>query len=130
MPFASTFVPEQLLVRTTISFPLTFADIRGHVDAVRRDGSWVYPELVDARKLGRVDFSARDMLSVSHFVRDQLGTRPVAPRAVVVDTPRGFMIGRVFASLVAGWIRIGIFEDVETAEDWLASQREETTANV
>jgi hypothetical protein len=130
MPFTSSFVPERQLLCTTISFPLTFADIRAHVDAVRRDGTWVYPELVDARDIGRVDFSARDMLGVAHFVRDRLGQRPVAPRAVVVNTARGFMIGRVFASLVAGWIRIGIFEDMEAAEDWLVAQREETTAAV
>ena len=130
MPFTSSFVPERQLLRTTISFPLTFADIRAHVDALRRDGTWVYSELVDARNVGRVDFAARDMLGVAHFVRDQLGQRPVAPRAVVVSTARGFLIGRVFASLVAGWIRIGIFENLDEAEEWLAAQREETTAAV
>jgi hypothetical protein len=128
MPFTSSFLPEQQLVHTTISFPLTFADIRTHVETMRRDGRWVYPELVDARNVGRVDFTARDMLGVAHFVRDRLGQRPVAPRAVVVDTARGFTIGRVFASLVAGWIRVGIFEDLGEAEEWLVAQRETTTA--
>jgi hypothetical protein len=124
MPFTSAFAPDRRILRTTISFPLTFADIRGHVSKVRRDGTWALPELVDARSIGRVDFSARDMLGVAHFVRDVLGERPVAPRAVVVDTDRGFMIGRVFSSLVAGWIRIGIFEEIATAEDWLVVQHD------
>jgi len=124
MPFTSSFVPDRRILRTTISFPLTFTDIRGHVSMVRRDGTWAFPELVDARNIGRVDFSARDMLGVAHFVRDVLGQRPVAPRAVVVDTDRGFMIGRVFSSLVAGWIRVGIFEEIDAAEDWLVSQHE------
>jgi hypothetical protein len=125
MPFTSRFIPERRVVVSKISFPLSFADIRTHVELHRRDGTWVYPELVDARDIGRIDFAQRDMLSIAHFVRDRLGERPIAPRAVVVDTPRGFMMGRVFASLVAGWIRIGIFEDMETAEDWLESQRED-----
>jgi hypothetical protein len=124
MPFSSAFASDRRILRTTISFPLTFADIRGHVGMVRRDGTWAFPELVDARKIGRVDFSARDMLGVAHFVREALGERPVAPRAVVVDTDRGFMIGRVFSSLVAGWIRVGIFEEIDAAEDWLVSQHE------
>jgi hypothetical protein len=34
------------------------------------------------------------------------------------------MIGRVFSSLVAGWIRVGIFEEITAAEDWLVSQHE------
>jgi len=125
MPFSSSLNPERRMVLTKISFPLSFADIRAHVEMQRRDGTWVYPELVDARDIGRIDFGPRDMLGIAHFVRDRMGERPIAPRAVVVDTPRGFMMGRVFASLVAGWIRIGIFEDMETAEDWLASQTED-----
>lgn len=124
MPFSSLLAPDRRILRTTISFPLTFADIRGHVSMVRRDGTWAFPELVDARNIGRVDFSARDMLGVAHFVRDVLGQRPVAPRAVVVDTDRGFMIGRVFSSLVAGWIRVGIFEEMAVAEDWLVSHHD------
>jgi len=130
MPFTSTFASDRRILRTTISFPLTFADIRGHVGMVRREGTWAFPELVDARKVGRVDFSARDMLGVAHFVRETLGERPVAPRAVVVDTDRGFMIGRVFSSLVAGWIRVGIFEEIDAAEDWLVSQHEGSGARV
>lgn len=125
MPFSSHLSPDRRVVLTKISFPLSFADIRGHVEMHRRDGTWVYPELVDARDIGRIDFSPRDLLGISHFVRDRMGERPIAPRAVVVDTERGFMMGRVFASLVAGWIRIGIFEDMDTAEDWLASQHED-----
>lgn len=130
MPFSSSLAPGRRILRTTISFPLTFADIRQHVSAVRRDGTWAFPELVDARDIGRVDFSARDMLGVAHFVRDALGQRPVAPRAVVVDTDRGFMIGRVFSALVAGWIRVGIFEELAAAEDWLAAQHEGSEARL
>ena len=128
MPLDMTLDAERRIVRATIGFPITFSDIRAHVETMRRTGYWVYPELVDARDIGRVDFSARDMLSLSHFVRERLGERPVAPCAVVVNSPRSFMLGRVFASLVAGWIRMGIFEDLAAAEDWLAAQREETTA--
>jgi len=127
MPLDTTFSPERRLVLATVSFPLTFVDIRAHIEMMRRTGHWVYPELVDARNLGRIDFSARDMLSISHLVRERLGERPIAPVAVVVDSPRAFMLGRVFASLVAGWIRIGMFEDMAEAEGWLAAQREETS---
>lgn len=125
MPIESRFIPSRRVVHSKISFPLSFADIRSHVELHRRDGTWVYPELVDARDIGRIDFSPRDMMGIAHFVRDRMGERPVAPRAVVVDTQRGFMMGRIFASLVAGWIRVGIFEDMETAEDWLAAQTQE-----
>ena len=57
------------MVLTKISFPLSFADIRAHVEMQRRDGTWVYPELVDARDIGRIDFGPRDMLGIAHFVR-------------------------------------------------------------
>ena len=125
MPFASTIMPGSRLLRTRITFPLSFLDIRRHADMVRRDGTWAYAELVDARAIGRVDFSARDLIGVARAVREILGERPLAPRAVIVDTERGFMMGRVFAGLVAGWCRIGIFEDAATAEDWLAAQTDE-----
>ena len=125
MPLSSRLLPDRRVMLTKISFPLSFADIRSHVDMQRREGTWVYPELVDARDIGRIDFGAKDMLGIAHFVRDRMGERPIAPRAVVVDTERSFMLGRIFASLVAGWIRIGIFEDMDTAEDWLASQTED-----
>ena len=119
MPFISSRDPSGRVVRTVVTGPLTFGDIRQHLDELRQSGGWTRPELVDARHLGHVDFSPRDMLRVASLARGALGGRAVAPRAIVVDTDRGFMIARVFASFVAGWIRIGVFEELEAAEEWL-----------
>ena len=38
---------------------------------------------------------------------------------IVVEGDRAFRSARVVASLTAGWVRLGVFEDREDAEHWL-----------
>jgi hypothetical protein len=107
------------LVRTRIVEPLTMADIRQHVGFVRRDSVHGFLEIIDARRAGRVQLSARDMLEIAHHARRTLGDRSVARRAFVVADQDGFRLARTFAALVAGWLRVGVFEDSRVAEKWL-----------
>src|ERR1700733_14386728 len=110
MPIASTLDPQRRVLRATATFPLSFADIRHAVEESLREGTWVYPTLVDAQSVQQIDFSARDMLAVARFVRAALGARPASPCAIVVSRERGFTLARAFASFVAGWMRVGGFD--------------------
>jgi hypothetical protein len=65
------------------------------------------------------------MLAVARFVRAALGARPASPCAIVVSRARGFTLARAFASFVAGWMRVGVFDDLAAAEDWLVTRRED-----
>jgi hypothetical protein len=119
MPIHREIDPIGRVVRTRIVNPLTIADIRQHVSAVRRENVQDYLEIIDARRAGRVQLSARDMLEIAHHARSSLGKHTVARRAFVVGDDHGFRLARTFASLVAGWVRVGVFEDARVAETWL-----------
>ena len=58
------------------------------------DGTWAFPELVDARNISRVDFSARDMLGVAHFVGTPWASAPLRPGRRRRHRTVVFMIGR------------------------------------
>ena len=66
-------------------------------------------------------FNRRELMRFAQDIRAMFGSASPAPRAVVVDGLVYFGMARLFASLVAGWIRIGVFDDMEAAESWLAS---------
>jgi hypothetical protein len=119
MPILREIDPIGRVVRTRILEPLTIADIRQHVGAVSREKFEDYLELIDARRAGHVQLSARDMLEIAHHARRRLGRRGLARRAFVVGDDDGFRMARTFASLVAGWVRVGVFQDAQTAERWL-----------
>ena len=95
------------------------ADIRQHVNAVRSGSEHGYLEIIDARRAGRVQLSAKDMLEIAHQARRVLGDQSMGRRAFVVGDQDGFRLARTFASLVAGWVRVGVFEDPRLAEAWL-----------
>ena len=52
-------------------------------------------------------------------MKELLGTGDPAPRAIVVKNVVHFGLARLAASMLAGWMRIGVFEDIASAEAWL-----------
>jgi hypothetical protein len=58
-------------------------------------------------------------MAVAHRSRDWLGQHAPARRAIVVSSDQDFGTARTFAALVAGWLRLGVFEDMDEAETWL-----------
>jgi hypothetical protein len=119
MPIHSEIDPIGRLVRTRIERPLTMADIRRHLGEVSGGSIHDCPELIDARQAGQVVLSPRDMLELAHQARRIVGDRPLPRRALVVADEDGFLLARTFAALVAGWVRVGVFEDPHSAETWL-----------
>jgi hypothetical protein len=119
MPIHRQVDPIGRLLHTRIIEPLTMADIRQHVSAVRSGRVHGYLEIIDARRAGRVQLSARDMLEIAHQARRALGHQSMARRAFVVGDQNGFRLARTFAALVSGWVRVGVFEDPRVAEAWL-----------
>ncbi|HEX5216384.1 MAG TPA: STAS/SEC14 domain-containing protein [Vicinamibacterales bacterium] len=119
MPIQHELDRHERLIRTTVSGPVTLADVRQYVGDVRRAGKHSVPELIDARNVEPAGLSARDMLAVAHFARRTFDDHNVARRAVIVKDDSTFGIARTFSSLVAGWLRLGVFDDQTDAETWL-----------
>jgi hypothetical protein len=109
------------LVYTTITGIVTMQEIRRHVGVVRARHLMGLPELIDARSALGGPTTPRELLHLAHLAREVLSTGPVAPRAVIVGTDDSFGRARIFASFVAGWLRMGVFQDEIAAREWLAN---------
>jgi hypothetical protein len=119
MPIQRELDKTERLLRTTVSGPVTLHEIRNHIGLLRRTGACQMHELIDARTAQHSGFSLHDLFSLAHHARQSLGHTTPARRAVVVNAEGGWSLARTFASLVAGWVRLGVFEDVPSAEQWL-----------
>ena len=121
MPIHGALDPSVHMFRTTLTGRISIADLSRHITAVQRLRAHEYPGLVDARGVHTLTFNRRELMRFAQDIRAMFGSASPAPRAVVVDGLVYFGMARLFASLVAGWIRIGVFDDMEAAETWLAS---------
>ena len=121
MPIHRDIDPVGRVVRTRVVDPLTVADIRKHAAAVRRSGCHDHLEMIDARAAGPVQLSIRDVLDMAHQARTSVGPQTMGRRALVVANDDNYRLGRVFAAIVVGWLRIGVFDDPAAAEAWLTS---------
>jgi hypothetical protein len=121
MPVTGALDPTANLFRTTLTGRISIADLSQHMATARRLRAHEYPGLVDARGVHTLTFSRRELMRFAQDIQVTFGDSSLAPRAVVVDGLVYFGMARLFASVVAGWIRIGVFDDLEAAEDWLAS---------
>ncbi|HXT71999.1 MAG TPA: hypothetical protein VN700_19750 [Vicinamibacterales bacterium] len=121
MPISGALDPTAHVFRTTLSGRISITDLSQHITTVRRLRAHEYPGLVDARGVHTLTFNRRELMRFAQDLRTLFGSASPAPRAVVVDGLVYFGMARLFASLVAGWIRIGVFDDVAAAEEWLAA---------
>jgi len=119
MPITRSLDSAAAVLRTTVTGQISFHDVKRHLGAVRDLNAFRYPELIDARGVDRAMLSPRELLALALDVHDALGDTPTARRAVVVDSDANFGVARVFSSLVAGRIRLGVFDDPAAAEEWL-----------
>jgi hypothetical protein len=119
MPFARDFDQPDRVLRTTIIGPVTFDDIDDHLRALRRRRAEGRPELIDARQALPGEITSRTLLLVANRARFLIGSRTLARRAVVVSDDTAFVFARRFAAFVAGWLRIGVFDDMESALEWV-----------
>ena len=112
--------PRSQVFRTTLSGTVTLTDLSHHLSAVSKLDAHRYPGLVDARGVHTLKFDRKELTRFAHELKSALAESSPAPRAVVVDDLVHFGMARLFAALVAGWIRVGVFDDVAAAEDWLS----------
>jgi hypothetical protein len=119
MPFHRDFDRDDRILRTTITGPVTLQEIDIHLRIIRRRRADMRPELIDARRAGPGALSARQILLAAHRARFVVGGRSPARRAVVVSSDAGAVIARRVAAFVAGWLRIGVFDDIDAAEEWV-----------
>jgi hypothetical protein len=119
MPFVRDFDQPDRVLRTTITGPVSFDDIDEHLRTLRRRRVEGRPELIDARAARPGEISSRTLLIVANRARFLIGHRHLARRAVVVSNDPSFLFARRFAAFVAGWMRIGVFYDMESAIEWV-----------
>lgn len=119
MPFLRDFDQPDRVLRTTIVGPVSLEDIDDHLRTLRRRHGEGRPELIDARQALPGEIGARTLLIVANRARFVIGSRTLARRAVVVSNDTSFIFARRFATFVAGWMRIGVFDDMETALEWV-----------
>ena len=112
------------LIRTKVIDPVAFKQIRNHLKCLRDTRAFRYPELVDARDVSDKKASVDELKALARTARNTLGHAATADRAVIVEGDRAFRSARVVAALVAGWVRLGVFEEADDAERWLVERKE------
>lgn len=122
MPINGLFDPETGVYRTTVTGTVTIKELGRHIATVQQTRAHEHPGLVDARGAHTLTFGTRDLMRFAHHAREMLGATNPAPRAVVVDGLVHFGLARLFASLVAGWMQVGVFECPKAAEAWLTGE--------
>ena len=119
MPFHRDFDQPDRILRTTIVGPVTFEDIDEHLRTLRKRRAESRPELIDARNALPGEINPRTLLIVANRARFFIGNRTLSRRAVVVSNDMSFVFARRFAAFVAGWLRLGVFYDMESALEWV-----------
>jgi len=125
MPFQTDFDPKDQVLNTRISGRVTFQDVDEHIRTLARlrtDFEASCPELIDARD-AEGTASTRDLLLVAHRASVLLSHLSGSRRAVVVSSDAQFSLARHFACYVSGWMRLGVFDDIDVARDWLLGSR-------
>lgn len=118
MPITRQVNDVEQLAFVRVSGRVTVPEVLNHLRTIRH-APRRYPTIVDVREAAGVDFGPRDLLSVAIAAREALGDAPAEPRAVIVADARSFRQARTVASLVAGWMRVGVFDDAMEADAWL-----------
>ncbi len=119
MPITAALDPQKRCFRTTMTGTITIDEMLKHIATVRSAEAYRYPGLIDARQVETLSFGRRDLTDLVHDMKDFSAPRDPAPRAIVVKNVVHFGFARLVASLLAGWMRIGVFEDISSAEAWL-----------
>jgi hypothetical protein len=119
MPVQQVFDPEDHVVRTTITGTITAHDLDLHLERLHRTGGGLCPELIDLRRAGPGGISHHELVMFAQRARLLVGRRAFSRYAVVVGTDAQFSLARKVACYVADWLRVGVFDDEETARAWL-----------
>jgi hypothetical protein len=113
MPISRTIDPRDRFLRTRLATPVTLRDVESHLNVVFSVGVEACPERVDAHHIDASGVSVREvMITLRHF---GLWRQEFAPKTLVVSSEELFSVARTVATLVCGWVRIGVFYDQDAA---------------
>ena len=119
MSITATIDHSRKLLFVRAKGPITYDDIRSHIEQERLAGGLPYRELIDARGY-RPAFSAKDVRSVVALLRQLGGDARLGPTAIIVDSDDGYGMIRMLEILVEDVCAIQPFRQQEEAEEWLA----------
>lgn len=122
MPIRQELDPAARVFRTAISGVVTPEDMRRHFAIVRQVRAHDYPELIEVCETARAAWGLKDLIRLACIARDLLASTGPKARAIVVTNEEHAARARSFSALVAGWIRVGVFYDRQSAEEWLTLQ--------
>ena len=106
-------------VVVTVEGPFAVADFLAVIERQRGDGVWTYGMLYDLR--GMTGEPAIDDLR--QFMSEaERTTQPPGPVAILATHPAIYGRACTYASLVRAALRIGVFRDLDEAEQWLTAQ--------
>ena len=105
-----------LLVRA--KGPITFDDIRAHLEEERVIGGLPYRELIDARGYTPA-FSLKEVRSIVDLLRRLGKDSRLGPTAILVDSDVGYGMIRFLEILVEDVCTVRPFRHQEEAEEWL-----------
>jgi hypothetical protein len=120
MPLSRTIDPRDRFLRTTLTAPMTMREVEDHLNLVFGMGVEACPELIDARAIDSTGVTIREVMSTLR--QFGLGRQEFAPRALVTSSDDLFAVARIVAAVVSGWVCLGVFDDPETAREWLLSR--------
>ncbi len=110
--------PRRLLLVRAVG-PITFEDIRTHLEEERVIGGLPYRELIDARGFTPA-FSLKEVRAVVELLRRLGGESRLGPTAIIVDSEIGYGMIRFLEILVEDVCAVRPFWHQDEAEAWLA----------
>ncbi len=106
-------------VVVTVEGPFAVADFLAGIERQRGDGAWTYGMLYDLR--GMTGEPAIDDLR--QFMSEaERTTQPPGPLALLATVPAIYGRACKYAALVRATLTVGVFRNVDEAEQWLTAQ--------
>jgi hypothetical protein len=122
MAFSYVRDPNQNLVRTTITGPVTVREILDHLAVQMRQGSLGWRELVDVCGVTAPYLTKSEIWQAAREGLAVIGNEYTGPRAIVVTNQIVYAQCRMFATLVEDAFTIRVFRDPVQAEHWLLEE--------
>lgn len=119
MPISFEVDRERRRIRTTAEGSVTVADVAAHLEDLVEQGIETLPELVDARPATRPGWYSADVRKAADLVATLGGSASLGARAVVVNRAAAFGMVRMLSVLLGARLRLEVFRDVTSAEQWL-----------
>jgi len=111
--------PSKQRIFTYVSGSIKALEIIGHFETIRREGYLGYPEFIDASSIVDPTLSVAELWNIAVSLRKMQRAGNLGPRAVWVGSDTNFVLANMFASLISGFVRMRVFHDRITAEEWL-----------